>query len=110
MSGDKPIKRDELGRVLPGSAGLPGAGRKTKDESVLEAEELLAELSPKAVRRLGALLDDAEPKIQAQVALGIVKVTIGELQRLASKDGGNPLGLDLSKWTPEQILELTKKR
>lgn len=109
MSENTPAKRDELGRLLPGTPSLNPRGRRTKDDSLREAEEALADLSPAAVRTLGNLLVEGDPKVKATVALGIVKVTIGELQRLASKDGGNPLGIDLSKWTPEQILELTRK-
>lgn len=109
MSENTPVKRDELGRIVKGSASLNPLGARTKDESIRYAEELLSELSPQAVKKLGELLETADPKTQATVALGVVKVTIGELQRVAAKDGGNPLGIDLSKWTPEQLLALWKK-
>ncbi len=90
-----------------GDSGNP-KGRPPKTEAVREAERLLAELSPKAVAKLGELMDGDDVKIQAQVALGIVKATIGELQRVAGEDGGNLLGIDFAGWTPEQVLELAR--
>ena len=73
-----------------------------------EAEEMLRALSPDAVAKLKELLSCGDLKIESTVALGVVKVTIGELQRVANAEGGNVLGIDFKDWTPEQVLELAK--
>lgn len=82
-------------------------GRPPKTEAVREAERLLAELSPEAVLKLRELLSCDDLKIQAQVALGIVKATIGELSRVADAQG-NPLGVDFTGWTKAEILEVAR--
>ena len=90
-----------------GDGGNP-KGRPPKTDAVREAERLLAELSPAAVTKLGELMATADEKIQAQVALGIVKATIGELSRVSNAEGGNVLGINFDGWTPEQVLELAR--
>lgn len=81
-------------------------GRPPKIDAVREAEQLLAALSPAAVAKLEELMQNADEKIQAQVALGIVKATIGELSRVADKDG-NPLA-GFANMTREEILEVAR--
>ncbi len=88
-----------------GDTGNP-KGRPPKTDAVREAEELLAKLSPMAVAKLEELMQTADEKIQAQVALGIVKATIGELSRVADKDG-NPLA-GFASMTKEEILEIAR--
>lgn len=70
----------------PGQSGNP-SGRPKKSDAQRKAEEMLAALSPLAVAKLEELMNCDDPKIQATVALGIVKATIGELARLADPDG-----------------------
>ncbi len=81
-------------------------GRPPKSDAVREAEELLAKLSPTAVAKLEQLMMTADERVQAQVALGIVKATIGELSRVADKDG-NPLA-GFANMTREEILEVAR--
>jgi len=83
-------------------------GRPPKTDDVRRGEEALAKLCPRAVEVLAELIESGEEKTRSTIALGVVKMTIGELQRVAGKDGENLLGIDFSGWTAEQVLALAK--
>jgi hypothetical protein len=89
-----------------GAPSVNPSGRPPKTDEMREAEEALAKLSPVAVKKLEQLMQTADEKIQAQVALGIVKATIGELSRVSDKDG-NPLA-GFANMTREEILEVAR--
>lgn len=64
-----------------GESGNPGGRPKMSDE-MRAAKDSLEALSPKAVSVLGDLLECSDPKVRAQVGLGIVKaVGLDEPQR-----------------------------
>ena len=88
-----------------GKSGNP-SGRPKKTDEVRKAEEMLAKLAPEAVAVLKELLATGEEKTRTTVALGIVKVTIGELSRIAGPAGE---GLDAKEgWTKAEVLELVR--
>ena len=61
----KPIlERDERGHWLPGRSANPGG--RIGVPAVIKAK--LCELSPRAVQRLGELLDSADERIQLEAA------------------------------------------
>jgi hypothetical protein len=65
--------RDDLGRFVPGTSGNPG-GRPGVPE-VIKAK--LRELSPRAVTRLGQLLDSADERVQLEAAKAILDRHLG---------------------------------
>ena len=71
--------RDDLGRFVPGTSGNPG-GRPGVPE-VIKAK--LRELSPRAVTRLGQLLDSADERVQLEAALA---VTVSGMEVAAARD------------------------
>jgi hypothetical protein len=65
--------RDDLGRFLPGNSANPG-GRPGLPELV---KTRLRELSPRAVERLGQLLNSADERIQLEAAKAILDRHLG---------------------------------
>ena len=67
------MERDERGHWLPGSSANPG-GRPGVPEVI---KSTLRELSPRAVKRLGELLDSADERIQLEAAKAILDRHLG---------------------------------
>jgi hypothetical protein len=67
------MARDDLGRWVPGTSG--NAGGRPKPPDGLKTR--LAELSPCAVERLGALLDSEDERIQLEAAKAILDRHLG---------------------------------
>src|SRR5262245_30431021 len=65
------MPRDDLGRFVPGTSGSgrpkPPAGMRTR----------LAELSPRAVERLGELLDSGDERVRLEAAKAILDRHLG---------------------------------
>lgn len=62
------MPRDDLGRFVPGTSGNPGG--RPKPPVGLRAR--LAELSPRAVERLGELLDSGDERVRLEAARTIL--------------------------------------
>ena len=71
--GDFIVERDERGHWLPGRSANPG-GRPGVPEVI---KATLRELSPRAVERLGELLDSADERIQLEAAKAILDRHLG---------------------------------
>jgi hypothetical protein len=104
------MERDDRGHWLPGRSANPG-GRPGVPEVI---KATLRELSPRAVKRLGELLDSADeriqleaakaildrhlgrPAIQADISLhrGVADDHLGALLELARKRRAEPVDLD----------------
>lgn len=82
----KPPARDELGRLLPGNTANP-RGPKKRTEEQMQAEEMLWESTPAAVRRLLELERSDDEKIALGATVHHLKTTLGVLQRKAGPDG-----------------------
>ena len=67
------MERDERGHWLPGRSANPG-GRPGVPEVI---KATLRELSPRAVERLGELLDSADERIQLEAAKAILDRHLG---------------------------------
>jgi hypothetical protein len=67
------MARDDLGRWVPGTSANPGGRPGVPD--VIKAT--LRELSPRAVERLGQLLDSADERIQLEAAKAILDRHLG---------------------------------
>ena len=67
------MERDERGHWLPGRSANPGGRPGVPD--VIKAT--LRELSPRAVERLGELLDSADERIQLEAAKAILDRHLG---------------------------------
>jgi hypothetical protein len=67
------VERDERGHWLPGRSANPG-GRPGVPEVI---KATLRELSPRAVKRLGELLDSADERIQLEAAKAILDRHLG---------------------------------
>src|SRR5882672_4132203 len=67
------MARDERGHWLPGRSANPG-GRPGVPEVI---KATLRELSPRAVKRLGELLDSADERIQLEAAKAILDRHLG---------------------------------
>jgi hypothetical protein len=67
------VERDERGHWLPGRSANPGGRPGVPD--VIKAT--LRELSPRAVERLGELLDSADERIQLEAAKAILDRHLG---------------------------------
>ena len=63
-----PADRDSAGRFMPGVSGNPAGGKK-KDPAAME---ILRAAVPKAARKLVALLECGNAKIEAQAATAIL--------------------------------------
>lgn len=81
------VKRDERGRLLPGTAS-PNPGGMAPE--VAEARRLLAEHVPKAIEVLVALLDSEEPKVRGFAAREILDRTIGKPKQAHELVGDTP--------------------
>lgn len=90
-----------------GSPSVNPSGRPKDSPRLREAKDAMAELSPKSVKKLEQLLDCGDIKIEAMVALGIVKATIGDLSRQAGPDG-EPIEDRYAGWSKAEILELVR--
>lgn len=110
MSENTPVKRDELGRIVAGSAPLnPNGQRGRRTEEVLAAEEALWESTPKAVKRLLELIASTDEKIALGAVTAHLKTTIGVLERKGNSDG-SPLDSALNGATLDQLLEIIRRR
>ena len=67
------MERDDRGHWLPGRSANPG-GRPGVPEVI---KATLRELSPRAVKRLGQLLDSADERIQLEAAKAILDRHLG---------------------------------
>ena len=67
------MERDDRGHWLPGASANPG-GRPGVPEVI---KATLRELSPRAVERLGVLLDSADERIQLEAAKAILDRHLG---------------------------------
>ena len=67
------MARDDLGRFVLGASGNPGG--RPKPPAGLRSR--LAELSPRAIDRLGELLDSADERIQLEAAKAILDRHLG---------------------------------
>jgi hypothetical protein len=67
------VERDDRGHWLPGRSANPG-GRPGVREVI---KATLRELSPRAVKRLGELLDSADERIQLEAAKAILDRHLG---------------------------------
>ena len=67
------MARDDLGRWVPGTSG--NAGGRPKPPDGLRTR--LAELSPRAVERLGELLDSDDERVQLEAAKAILDRHLG---------------------------------
>ncbi len=67
------VERDNLGHWLPGRSANPG-GRPGVPEVI---KSTLRELSPRAVERLGQLLDSEDERIQLEAAKAILDRHLG---------------------------------
>jgi hypothetical protein len=71
--GESVVERDERGHWLPGRSANPG-GRPSVPEVI---KATLRELSPRAVERLGELLDSEDERIQLEAAKAILDRHLG---------------------------------
>jgi hypothetical protein len=69
------VKRDDRGHWLPGRSANPG-GRPGVPEGI---KATLRELSPRAVERLGELLDSEDERIQLEATKAILDRHLGRL-------------------------------
>jgi hypothetical protein len=67
------MARDDLGRWVPGTSG--NAGGRPKPPDGLRAR--LAQLSPRAVERLGELLDSGDERVRLEAAKAILDRHLG---------------------------------
>ncbi len=67
------MARDDLGRWVPGTSG--NAGGRPKPPDGLRAR--LAQLSPRAVARLGELLDSGDERVRLEAAKAILDRHLG---------------------------------
>ena len=67
------MARDDLGRWVPGTSG--NAGGRPKPPDGLRTR--LAELSPRAVERLGELLDSGDERVRLEAAKAILDRHLG---------------------------------
>jgi len=67
------MPRDDLGRFVPGTSGNPGGRPKPPDG----LKTRLAELSPRAVERLGELLDSDDERVRLEAARTILDRHLG---------------------------------
>ena len=67
------MARDDLGRWVPGTSG--NAGGRPKPPDGLRAR--LAELSPRAVERLGELLDSGDERVRLEAVKAILDRHLG---------------------------------
>ena len=67
------MPRNELGRFLPGTSG--NAGGRPKPPDGLRTR--LAELSPRAIERLGELLDSDDERVRLEAAKAILDRHLG---------------------------------
>src|SRR5215831_17391031 len=67
------MARNELGRFVPGTSGNPG-GRPRPPDGL---KTRLAELSPRAVERLGELLDSDDERVRLEAARTILDRHLG---------------------------------
>ena len=67
------MARDDLGRLVPGTSGNAGGRPKPPDG----LRDKLAELSPRAVERLGELLDSGDERVRLEAARTILDRHLG---------------------------------
>jgi hypothetical protein len=67
------MARNDLGHWVPGTSGNPGGRPKPPDG----LRTRLAELSPRAVERLGELLDSADERVRLEAARTILDRHLG---------------------------------
>ena len=67
------MARDDLGRWVPGTSGNPGGMPKPPEG----LRTRLAELSPRAVERLGQLLDSGDERVRLEAAKVILDRHLG---------------------------------
>ena len=67
------MARDDLGRFVPGTSGNAGGRPKPPDG----LRNKLAELSPRAVERLGELLDSGDERVRLEAAKTILDRHLG---------------------------------
>ena len=96
------MERDERGHWLPGRSANPG-GRPGVPEVI---KATLRELSPRAVERLGELLDSADERIQLEAAKAILDRHLGRpaIQADVTVRGGT------SAEHLQALLEVARKR
>ena len=96
------MERDERGHWLPGRSANPG-GRPGLPE---EIKATLRELSPRAVKRLGELLDSDDERIQLEAAKAILDRHLGRpaIQADLTVRGGT------SDEHLEALIEVARKR
>ena len=96
------MERDERGHWLPGRSANPGGSPGVPD--VIKAT--LRELSPRAVERLGELLDSADERIQLEAAKAILDRHLGRpaIQADLTVRGGT------SAEHLQALLEVARKR
>ena len=96
------MARDDLGRWVPGTSG--NAGGRPKPPDGLRAR--LAELSPRAVERLGELLDSEDERVQLEAAKAILDRHLGRpaIQADLTVRGGT------SDEHLQALLEVARKR
>ena len=75
------MARDDLGHWVPGTSGNPGGRPKPPDG----LKTRLAELSPRAVERLGELLDSDDERVSLEAAEDHPRPASGQ----ASNPGGH---------------------
>jgi hypothetical protein len=82
------MARDDLGRWVPGSSG--NAGGRPKPPDGLRTR--LADLSPRAVERLGELLDSVDERVRLEAAKAILDRHLGRpaIQADLTVRGGAP--------------------
>jgi hypothetical protein len=96
------VERDERGHWLPGRSANPG-GRPGVPEVI---KATLRELSPRAVERLGELLDSADERIQLEAAKAILDRHLGRpaIQADVTMRGGT------SAEHLQALIEVARKR
>ena len=68
------IKRDDKGRIVPGSAAIHPGGRPKVPEDIREA---LTVMAPRAVERLRQLLESADEDIAYKAAVHVLDRNLG---------------------------------
>ena len=84
------------------------SGRPPRTREEIEATEFLRTRTLKAARRLVELQGSDAEKLALGAVQTHLKICIGELERVAGKDGENVLGIDFRGWTAEQVLDFCR--
>ena len=96
------MARDDLGRWVPGTSG--NAGGRPKPPDGLRTR--LAELSPRAVERLGELLDSNDERVRLEAAKAILDRHLGRPAIQADVTVGGGASADHL----QALVELARKR